>query len=42
MCRLDAQAPVLSEAEVSMAEELQRLSTHLNRLKQKLEAVRDS
>lgn len=42
VCRLDAQSPVLSDAEVSMAEELQRLSTHLDRLKQKLQGVRQS
>jgi len=42
VCRLDAQSPVLSDAEVSMAEELQRLSTHLDRLKQKLQGVRHS
>ena len=39
-CQLDAQSPVLSDAEVNMAEELKGLTTHLDHLKQKLGEVR--
>ena len=39
-CQVDAQSPVLSDAEVNMAEELKGLITRLDHLKQKLGEVR--
>jgi len=39
-CQLDAQSPVLSDAEVNMGEELKGLITRLDHLKQKLGEVR--
>ena len=39
-CQVDAQSPVLSDAEVNMAKELKGLITRLDHLKQKLGEVR--